>query len=89
MENMNNQVSLASAKKSGMLPLAAGYIAAVLSLVLYPFIFGVAGILLGIIASKNGSRSGLSLIVASVALMAAGMLFGVELFNGLIGSSGF
>jgi hypothetical protein len=83
MDDMNNVASVRIEQKSGKFSLAVGYLAAIISLMLFPFIFGAAGIILGIVASKNGSRSGLTLIVTSIALMAAGMLFGVAIFSNI------
>ncbi len=64
----------AAAGKSVML-LAAGWISAIASLFFYPFVFGAAGVVSGILSSRTGSRSALILIVASMTFMTAGVLF--------------
>ncbi len=61
--------------------IAAGWIAAVISLLRYPFIFGAAAIILGIWISKSGSRAGMPLIAASILLMAAGLMFDSVLYE--------
>jgi hypothetical protein len=89
MDNMNNAGSIRVERKSSIALLVFGYISAVISLVRYPFIFGVIGVVLGILASKKGSRAGLSLIVTSIILMAVGMIFGGVFFNNLKHLFGF
>ncbi|HOQ06348.1 MAG TPA: hypothetical protein PK127_02705 [Clostridiales bacterium] len=62
--------------KAGMMMCtAAGWAAALASLVSYPYVFGAAAIILGIRISKGGSRAGLPLVAASILLMAAGLIF--------------
>lgn len=81
MEEMNNAGgSVAAGKYNGLL-IAAGWIAAIVSLFIYPFIFGVLGVALGVLATKGGSRSGLPVIVASIVLMGLGLIFGPVLLN--------
>ncbi|NLC69522.1 MAG: hypothetical protein GX754_12245 [Clostridiaceae bacterium] len=61
--------------------LVVGWIAAVLSLFAYPFIFGVVGVIMGILAVKNGSRAGLPLIISSIILMGVGMIYSGVIMN--------
>ena len=89
MDNMGNNGSMVVEKKSSTFLLVLGWIAAFASLVRYPFIFGVFGVIMGIIATKNGSRAGLALIMASMALMAAGLIFNAVIFNYLRHFLGF
>lgn len=58
-----------------------GWIFAIASLAAYPFIFGILGVTMGILASKKGSKAGLPLIVASIILMAAGLMFSGVIMN--------
>ena len=58
-----------------------GWISALLSLWMYAFIFGGIGVVMGILATKNGSRAGVSLIVASIILMGIGMIFSGVIMN--------
>jgi len=74
----NNQ---AAAKKSYGFFLVIGWLAAILSLFIYPFIFGVLGVIMGILATKGGSKSGLPLIVASIILMGIGLIFSGVILN--------
>jgi hypothetical protein len=83
MDNMNNAGGVRVEQKSSALLLVLGYFSAVISLVRYPFIFGVIGIVMGILTSKNGSRAGVPLILTSIILMAVGMIFGGVFFNNL------
>ena len=59
----------------------AGWLAAAVSLVRYPFIFGVAAIILGIRISKNGNRAGMPLIAGSILLMALGLIFNTIIYD--------
>ncbi len=67
--------------KSSIALLAIGWISAVISLFAYPFIFGVVGVIMGILATKNGSRAGLPLIVSSIILMGIGLMFSGVIMN--------
>jgi hypothetical protein len=75
--NSNNAV----ATKGGSLLVVVGGICAILSLFAYPFIFGVVGVITGILATKNGSKAGMTLIVASIILMGIGLLFSGVIMN--------
>jgi hypothetical protein len=68
-------------KGSTIALMVIGWISAVLSLFAYPFIFGVVGVIMGIMATKSGSRAGLSLIVTSIILMGIGLIFSGVIMN--------
>lgn len=89
MDNMGNNSNVSVEKKSSAFLLVLGWISAVASLVRLPFIFGVIGVIMGIIATKNGSKAGLPLIMASMAFMAAGLIFNAVIFNYLRHFLGF
>lgn len=59
--------------------IALGWISAVISLFIYPFIFGVVGVILGILGSKNGNRAGVTLITVSIIFMSCGLIFSENL----------
>lgn len=80
MEEMNNSGAVSVKKSSGML-LTLGWICAIVALVYYPFIFGVIGVVAGILATKRGSRGGMALIVASLFTITIGLLFGGVIAN--------
>jgi len=61
--------------------MAIGWISAILSLFIYPFIFGVVGVIMGILSTKNGSKAGLPLIVSSIILMGIGLMFSGVILN--------
>ena len=53
-----------------------GWLSAILSLFLYPFVFGMIGVISGILATKNNkSRPGVFLVMASIVLMGLGLAF--------------
>jgi len=67
--------------KKGIL-LLAGWIAAVLSLFIYPFVFGMVGVVSGILATKNNkSRIGVYLVVSSIVLMGIGLVFSTNILS--------
>lgn len=78
--NQNGSIS-SSAGKGAAVYLAIGWIAAVVSLVRYPFVFGVVGVIMGIIANKKGSKAAMPLIIASIVLMAVGLIFSGVFYN--------
>jgi hypothetical protein len=80
MENPNNTSRTSVAKGSGLF-ISIGWIAAIISLFGYPFIFGVVGVIMGILATKKGSRAGLALIVGSIVLMGIGLIFSGVIVN--------
>lgn len=61
--------------KETVLYIALGWICAFLSLLILPYVFGVIGVIMGILAAKNGSRLGLPIIMASIVLMGIGLMF--------------
>lgn len=78
--NHTNQ-GQAVATRNSPLFLSIGWISAVLSLFFYPFIFGVVGVIMGILSTKNNNRSGLYLIVGSIILMGIGLIFSGVILN--------
>ena len=65
-----------------------GWISAIMSVFIYPFIFGFLGVLSGVLVSKYRSNAGLPLVVASILLMSVGLMFGnsirsyaIQIFN--------
>lgn len=69
-----------TARGTGVL-VTIGIISAIVSLFAYPFIFGVVGVIMGILSTKNGSRAGLFLIVLSIILMGIGLIFSGVIMN--------
>lgn len=78
--NQNGSITRSIGKGSGLF-LVIGWIAAIVSLVRYPFIFGVVGVIMGILVSKNGRKAGMPLIVASIMLMTVGLIFSGVFYN--------
>lgn len=79
---MNNvqEISNQSLSIKKALLLLAGWISAVLSLFIYPFVFGMLGVISGILATKNTkSRIGVCLVVVSILLMGIGLVFSTKL----------
>lgn len=59
-----------------------GWLSALLSLFFYPFVFGMIGVISGILATKNNkSRLGVYLVVASIVLMGLGLAFSSKLIG--------
>jgi len=58
-----------------------GIIAAILSLLKYPFIFGVIGVIMGILSTKEGSKAGLAVIVLNIIFMSIGLIFSDIIWN--------
>lgn len=81
MEFMNNTGGTRAAARGSIPFLVIGWISAVVSLIRYPFIFGVLGVIMGILVTKRGGRAGLALIMTSIILMAVGLIFGGVFFN--------
>lgn len=67
--------------RGNYLLIVLGWISSIISLFIYPFIFGVAGVVLGILGSKNGNRSGVALITVSIIFMACGLIFSDNLLG--------
>ncbi len=80
INNMEERQHVENETKSRMF-LIVGWISAVISLFAYPFIFGVAGVTMGILATKRGNRSGLYLIISSIVLMGIGLIFSGVIMN--------
>ncbi|TYQ16850.1 UNVERIFIED_CONTAM: hypothetical protein Cloal_3425 [Acetivibrio alkalicellulosi] len=78
MERINSQDR---ATAGNVVLIIIGWISAIMSLFMYPFIFGFLGVVMGIMATKSGSRAGLSVIVASIILMATGLIFSGAILN--------
>lgn len=68
-------------EKGSALYVTLGFISAIISLFIYPFFFGVLGVIMGILATKRGSRAGVAVIIANIVLMGAGMIYGPVLRN--------
>ncbi|MCX7920773.1 MAG: hypothetical protein N3B21_01930 [Clostridia bacterium] len=81
MGEMNFRNGQMTATRGSGLFLAIGWIAAILSLFMYPFIFGVVGVIMGILATKNNNRAGLALIVTSIVFMGIGLIFSGVIMN--------
>lgn len=85
----NNVGNIYMQRQSKVFYLVIGWIAAVISLFRLPFIFGVVGVVTGILSTKEGSRAGLTLIIGSIAFMAVGLLLNGVLFNNIRHLLGF
>ena len=77
--NVRNGSRALGAKKAVFIII--GLICAVLSLFIYPFIFGVVGVIMGILVTKAGSRAGLTVIVTSIILMGIGLIYSGVILN--------
>jgi len=86
---MRNSDSVSTAGRTGVFLLVIGWISAIISLIRYPFVFGVIGVIMGVISSKNGGKSTLALIVTSIICMALGLMFNGVLYNYLSHYLGF
>lgn len=80
MADRINSQSTAISRSSGLF-ISIGWISAIISLFGYPFIFGVVGVVMGILATKQGSKAGLSLIVGSIVFMGIGLIFSGTILN--------
>ena len=55
-----------------------GLVCAVISLLFFPPVFGIAGIVLGVLAMRHGEKAlGITALVLSAVFMVVGMAFGV------------
>jgi len=81
---MNNVQEISKQNESyrrGVL-LLAGWVSAVMSLFLYPFVFGMLAVISGILATKNNkSRIGVYLVVFSILLMGIGLAFSKNILS--------
>lgn len=75
-----NNGQIAAGRGAGLF-IAVGFICAILSLFAYPFIFGVVGVISGILSTKRGSRLGLAAILTSILFMGIGLIFSGTLSN--------
>jgi hypothetical protein len=65
--------------------IAGGYICAVISLLLLPPAFGIAGLVLGIVSIVRGKIGhGVAIIVLAISLAIIGMIFGSAMIQGKI-----
>lgn len=78
MENINSQKTITF---STIVLVLIGLICALISLTGYSFIFGVIGVIMGILATKNGSRAGLTVIITNMILMAIGLIFSEKIMD--------
>lgn len=81
MNETGNADNTVAATRGKAFFITIGWISAILSLFIYPFIFGVLGVIMGIISTKGGSRAGLSVIVASIIAMGIGLIYGPVILN--------
>ncbi|HQD29019.1 hypothetical protein [Acetivibrio saccincola] len=72
MENINSQKT---ATFSTIVLVVGGLVFALVSLLGYSFIFGFVGVIMGILATKNGSKAGLTVIIVNMIFMAIGLIF--------------
>ena len=67
-----------------------GIVCAVIAIALLPPLFGVAGIILGVLALKKGEKNlGLIAIILSAVFMVIGIILGIVVNGALDESSGF
>lgn len=78
--NSRDREEVATVGSSALL-LVIGWVSAVLSLIAYPFIFGVVGVIMGVLSTKNQSRAGLYLIIFSIIFMGIGLIYGGVFMN--------
>ena len=81
MEGMNNVERYEERGKGTAFFAVFGWLTAILSLIRYPFVFGVAGVIMGILATKGGSKAGLPVIVANIIFMSIGLIFNDIIWN--------
>lgn len=81
MDDMNNSGTLHVKGKGNVAYLVIGWICAIVSLFWIPVLLGAAGVIMGILATKSGSRAGLALIMTSIILMAVGLIFSGVFYN--------
>lgn len=71
----------AKASRANWFFLTIGWISAIISVAFYPLIFGILGVIMGILASKGGSKRGVAVIVTSIILMGIGFIYGGVILN--------
>lgn len=76
-----HDAAAAARPKTGLF-IALGWILAIASLIIFPFfIFGLAGVIMGILATKGGSKGGVAVIAANIILMGIGLISGSVIWN--------
>lgn len=85
MNNIQNILGISASENiRKILLLVAGWISAVLALFLYPFVFGMLGVICGILATKNNkSRIGIYLVISSILLMGVGLALNTRIVPGI------
>lgn len=79
-ENMNGG-EVAAIPRYSTIFIVIGWISAVISLMAFPFVFGIVGVIMGVLATKNGSKAGLPLIAASIVFMGIGLIYSNVIMN--------
>lgn len=75
MDNVHELSNRYESLRRGLF-LVLGGISAFLSMFFYPFVFGMLGVISGILATKNNkSRIGVFLVMSSIVLMGIGLAF--------------
>ncbi|MGI6667993.1 MAG: hypothetical protein ACOX4M_00590 [Acetivibrionales bacterium] len=70
------------AVKKNIIYLAAGWMAVILSLVKYPFVFGAAAVAAAVMAGKNSSgRAAVILVISSIVCTGIGLIFSNDFYN--------
>lgn len=80
MQSYSNS-NYSSATRGAVLLGVLGILCALASLLLYPWAFGIAGVVLGILATKGGSRIGIPVIIISIVLMGIGLIYSGVILN--------
>ncbi len=85
MNNIQNILGLSASESiRKILLLIAGWVSAVLALFIYPFVFGMLGVICGILATKNNkSRIGIYLVVSAIVLMGVGLALNTRIVPGI------
>ncbi len=85
MNNIQNILGLSASESiRKVLLLMAGWVSAVLALFIYPFVFGMLGVICGILATKNSrSRIGIYLVVSAIDLMGVGLALNTRIVPGI------
>lgn len=53
-----------------------GWVCAAVSLFVYSFAFGIAGVVMGILSTKKQNQAGIPVIIASIVFMSIGLIYG-------------
>lgn len=75
-----------SGERSSVLFVVLGFVSGLISLFIYPysFITGILGIVLGILAIKNGNRVGLAVIISNIVLMGISFIYSEAIMSYLM-----